>query len=171
MMRAVPRARDRNRVRLRIREACAGAQRVTAKRVRSGGVALLAAIDIAQDRRGQFVCVLCVAIGLETSVKRIGHLLDPVPDADVAHAQLAQALVELDEQRIDDALRQVPLAVQALQHQPGMERQKIEASVQRIGHREVQKEHRLPRARREARAKPFRHPLAVAQTAQRLQHH
>src|SRR5207253_1194239 len=66
-----------------------------------------AAVDVACYRTRQRAFVGSCAIGFETTVERVGDLFHPASHADIAGPLLAQAFVELDEERIDEGLCQV----------------------------------------------------------------
>ena len=93
----------------------------------------VAAQDLAKWRRATGKRL---AIGKRTAMEPFGHDLDPAPHAEILDAQFAQRNVEVAKHGIEEGLRQpfaIRLATQTVDGDGSMQRQCVEAAIERIG--------------------------------------
>ncbi len=81
-------------------------------------------------------------------MEALGHDLDAPADAQILDADFAQGEVEVAEHGVEERLRQflaVGLAPQPIDHQRGMQGERIETAVERVGNAAGLEQFRRPR--------------------------
>ena len=92
----------------------------------------------AQDLgKGRGSIVQSLTVGQRPSMKPFCHDLDTPAYAQILNADLAQSEIEMSKHGVEEGLGQdiaIGLAAQPVDHQRGMERQRVEATVQSVGY-------------------------------------
>ena len=121
---------------------------------------------IAPDRLGQRIDVARRdrrLIGLPPSIQRLPHRLVLAAHGDVAHAQLAQRVVHVEEHRVEHRLRQrlpvILLAMDAVDQQEGIQPDHVEPPIHGIGHVQRGVIERVPRGANGSRVERETSPL------------
>ena len=107
--------------------------------------------QVAREGGGQDLVAAAesLLVGGNAAVERLGHGLDPPSHPEIAHPQLAQALVHVGKHHVEEPLGERlgagTLPAQALQEEEDVECHQVEAAVEGVRHAEASIENRQAR--------------------------